>query len=145
MTSLPVTWFHVASFPVRAASGDVTSSNACVMARSSLLPPKYALSYPDTLLWYLKLGDHIHIPWKITEGRQISLPLEVYDKGIARAFNWLKCLGGIMHPKPTAGCQISTVIFRFGGEPYTYPMKNYRRKATFFGTWGLSQMYCPGL
>jgi hypothetical protein len=24
------------------------------------------------------------------------LPLGVYIKGIARAFNWLKCLGGIM-------------------------------------------------
>ena len=111
ITSLPVTWLHVTSFPVRAASGDVTSSNACVMARSPLLSPKYALSYPDTLLWYLKLGDHIHIPWKITEGRQISLPLEVYDKGIARAFNWLKCLGGKMHLKPTAGYQISILIF----------------------------------
>jgi hypothetical protein len=30
--------------PVRAASGDVTSSNACVMARSPLLPPNYALT-----------------------------------------------------------------------------------------------------
>jgi hypothetical protein len=36
--------------PVRAASGDVTSSNACVMARSPLLPPNYAWSYPDILL-----------------------------------------------------------------------------------------------
>ena len=36
--------------PVRAASGDVTSSNACVMARSPLLPLNYALSYPDILL-----------------------------------------------------------------------------------------------
>jgi hypothetical protein len=43
MTSLPVTWFHVASFPVRAASGDVTSSNACRMASSPLLPPNYSI------------------------------------------------------------------------------------------------------
>jgi len=35
------------------------------------------------------------------------------SKVIARAFNWLRCLGGIMHLKPTAGCQISTLIFGF--------------------------------
>jgi hypothetical protein len=62
MTSLPVIWLHVTSFPVRAASGDVTSSNACAMARSPLLPPKYSLSCPDTLLWYLDWGDPIDNP-----------------------------------------------------------------------------------
>jgi hypothetical protein len=56
MMSLPVTWLHVTSFPVRASSLDITSSNACVMAGSPLLPPKYALSYPDILHWYLDLG-----------------------------------------------------------------------------------------
>ena len=31
-----------------------------------------------------------------------------------------------MHLKPTAGCQISTLIFGFGGGgPYAYSMKNY--------------------
>ena len=35
----------------------------------------------------------------------------VYVKGIGRAFNWLKCLGGFLHLKPTVGCQISTLIF----------------------------------
>jgi hypothetical protein len=34
-------------------------------------------------------------------------------KGITRAFNRLKCLGGFLHLKPTAGCQISTLIFDF--------------------------------
>jgi hypothetical protein len=34
--------------------------------------------------------------------------------------------------KSTAGGQISTLIFGFGGEPYAYPMKNYRRTAKFF-------------
>jgi hypothetical protein len=29
----------------------------------------------------------------------------------SRVFNWRNCLGGIMHLKPTAGCQISTLIF----------------------------------
>jgi hypothetical protein len=28
-----------------------------------------------------------------------------------RVFNWLKCLGGIMHLTPTAECQISILIF----------------------------------
>ena len=56
MTSLPVTWLHVTSFPVRAASDDVTSSNAYAMVRSPLLPPKYSLTCHDTLLWYLDLG-----------------------------------------------------------------------------------------
>ena len=53
-----VTSGHMTScdlIPVRAASGDVTSSNACVMARSPLLPLNYALCYPDILLWYLDL------------------------------------------------------------------------------------------
>ena len=48
----------------------------------------------------------MHIPWKITEERQSALPLGVYVEDIARAFNSLKCLGGIMHLKPTAGCEI---------------------------------------
>jgi hypothetical protein len=34
------------------------------------------------------------------------LPIFGYFKGIVRVFNWLKCLGGIMHLKSTAGCQI---------------------------------------
>jgi hypothetical protein len=45
----------------------------------------------------------MNIPWKIYQGRQSSCPLGVEIKGIARVFNWLKCLGGIMHLKPTAG------------------------------------------
>ena len=57
----------------------------------------------------------MHIPCKITKRQQSSLPLGVEIKGIDRVFNWLKCLGGIMHLKPTAGCQISTLIFGFRG------------------------------
>ena len=48
-----VTSGHVTScyfITVRTASGDVTSSNTCVMARSPLFPLNYALSYPDILL-----------------------------------------------------------------------------------------------
>jgi hypothetical protein len=79
MTSLPVTWLHVTSFPVRTASGDVTSSNACVMVRSPLLPPKYALTCPDILLRYFDLGGGrpINDPWTIYQGRQSSCPLGV--------------------------------------------------------------------
>ena len=91
MTSLPVTWLHVTSFPVRAASGYVTSSNSYAMARSTLLPR--------------------NMPWAVS--------IYYFDIGIwgtlwiTRVFNWLKCLGGRMHLKPTVGCQISTLIFYF--------------------------------
>jgi hypothetical protein len=37
----------------------------------------------DIWIW----GEPIHIPLKITEGHQSSLPLGVYFEGIARAFN----------------------------------------------------------
>ena len=78
ITSLPITWLHVTSFPVRAASSDVTSSSACVMDRSPLLLPKYSLSCPDILLWYFDLGVHpINNQWKIYQGRQSSCPLGI--------------------------------------------------------------------
>ena len=99
----------------------------------------------STLIFWFGRGDPIHIPWTNTEGWQNSLPLEVYVKGIFRALNWLKCLGGIMHLKPTAGCQISTLIYLDLGWPYAYPMPYYRRTAKFFATWRLGQRYYPGL
>ena len=77
MTSFPVTWHHVTSFPVRAASGYVTSSNACAMARSPLLPPKDALSCPDIQLRYWIWGDPINNPWKNIAERHSSFPLRV--------------------------------------------------------------------
>ena len=59
-------------------------------------------------------------------------------KGIARIFNWLKCLGGIMHLTPTAECQISTLIFEKkmwrGVGLYKYPMTNISRTAKFLPT-----------
>jgi hypothetical protein len=70
--------------------------------------------------------------------------LDIYrdpPQGIVRLFNWLKCLGGIMHLKPTAGCQISTLIFEkilWRGNLYKYPMKNISRTAKFLPTLGLS-------
>jgi hypothetical protein len=54
----------VMPFPVRTPSGDVTFSNASVMAGSPLLPPKYALSCPKILLWYLDLGVPYAYPMK---------------------------------------------------------------------------------
>ena len=85
-------------------------------------------------------GNPMHIPWKITEGRQSSLPLGVYVEGIARAFNWLKCLGGIIHLKPTAGCQISTLNWGKGIFPVCpdvdsmWWMWNYRN-ISIIGRW----------
>ena len=57
------------------------------------------------------------------------LPLFGQVKGIARVFNWLKCIGGIMHLKPTAGCQISTLIFEKKNEEGVFiniPWKIYQ-------------------
>jgi hypothetical protein len=45
-----------------------------------------------------------------------------------------------MHLKPTAGCQISTLIFEkkiVEGGLYKYPMENISRTAKFFPTWDL--------
>jgi len=45
-----------------------------------------------------------------------------------------------MHLKPTAGCQISTLMFEkiiVEGDLYKYPMKNISRKAKFLPTWDL--------
>jgi hypothetical protein len=97
------------------------------------MPWAIPIYYFDIWIW----GDPIHIPWNINEGRQSSLPLEVYVKGIARNFNWHKCLGRIMHLKPTAGYQIS--IFDIWkqiveGGLYKYPMKNISRTAKFLPT-----------
>jgi len=51
-----------------------------------------------------------------------------------------------MHLKPTAGVSnINFDIWIWTGEPYSYPMNNYRRTAKFFATWCLCQRYCPGL
>ena len=53
-----------------------------------------------------------------------------------------------MYLNPTAGCQISTLIFEnkiVEGGLYKYPMENISRTAKFFSTWNLDQRYCPGL
>ena len=53
-----------------------------------------------------------------------------------------------MHLKPTAGCQMSTLIFEsffVEGGLYKYPMKDILRTEKFLPNWGLSQNYCPGL
>jgi hypothetical protein len=57
-------------------------------------------------------------------------------------------LGGFLHHKPTAGCQISTLIFEknnYGGGVFKYSMKNKLRTAKFSPTWGSNQRYFPGL
>ena len=67
------------------------------------------------------------------------LPAFGYVKGIARVFNWLKCLGGIMHLKPTAGYQMSTLIFEkkiVEGGLYKYPIQNISRTAKFLPIFG---------
>ena len=87
--------------------------------------------YSSSFSPYWKMG------WEYGSWLLSSFPLGAYNKGIERAFYLLKCLGGILHLKPTAGCQISTLIFGYRGGGYKYPMKNCRRTAKFFPTWGL--------
>jgi hypothetical protein len=70
----------------------------------------------STLIFEKKIverGVSINITWKIYQGPSSSCPLGVWFKGIALVFNWLKCLGRIMHLKPTSECQISTLIYGF--------------------------------
>jgi hypothetical protein len=52
-----------------------------------------------------------------------------------------------VHLKPTAGCQISTLIFdvSFGGGLYEYSMRNILRTTKTFPTWGVDQRYCVDL
>jgi hypothetical protein len=60
----------------------------------------------------------------------------------------MKCLGGSLHLKPTAGCKISALIFDlflWEGGVYYYLMKNILRTVKFLTTWELSERYCPGL
>jgi hypothetical protein len=93
-------------------------------------------------------GVSINIPWNINLGRQSFYPLGVSINGIGGTFDWQKYLGGFLHVKPTAGCQISTLIFDFfcfGGGLYKYSMKNILRTANFLPSWCLDQRYCPGL
>ena len=52
-----------------------------------------------------------------------------------------KFLGGIMHLKPAAGCQISILIFEkklWRGGLYKYPITNISRTAKFLPTLGLN-------
>jgi hypothetical protein len=54
------------------------------------------------------------------------------SQDIARAFNLLKFLGGSLHLKPTAGCQIATLIFRFKGDPVNILRKIAEGRQSFF-------------
>jgi hypothetical protein len=50
--------------------------------------------------------------------------------------------------RSSTNLMISTLIFDFfllRGDLYKYPMKNILKTAKFLTTWGLSQMYFPGL
>jgi hypothetical protein len=50
-----------------------------------------------------------------------------------------------MHLKPTAGCQILTLIFGFGGgEPYAYSMKNCQKDSKFLCHLGPKSKVLPG-
>ena len=63
-----------------------------------------------------------------------------YVKGIARAFNLPKCLGGFMNLKPTLGYQMSTSIL--GGGSINIPCKIPDGK--FLAHMGFKSMVLPG-
>ena len=61
----------------------------------------------STLIFEKKIveGGLYKYPIKNISRTAKFLPIFGYVKGIARNFNWLKCLDGIMHLTPTAGFQ----------------------------------------
>ena len=141
MTSLTVTWLHVTSFLVRAASGYVTSSNACTMARSPLLPPKYALSCPDILLWYLDLGGTLWVNHKkVSKDGKVFSHLGFKSKVLPRPLTDLSTWVDFCTSSPQQGVKYQLWYLDLEG-PYAYLMNNSRRTAKFFATWGLSQRY----
>jgi hypothetical protein len=75
----------------------------------------------------------------------VTLPSEKYIQVVQLVVSTNAVVN--LHLKPTVGRQISTLIFDFfyGGGLYKYSMKNILRTAKFLTTWGLDQMYCPGL
>jgi hypothetical protein len=54
---------------------------------------------------------------------------------------------GFLHLKPTAGCQISTLIFekQIVERDIKISHEKYIKDAKFLSTWGLSQRYYSGL
>ena len=62
-------------------------------------------------------------------------------KGIVRACNSFKCMGGILHFQPTAVCHIPTSILELGSIFISCKFKT----AEFLSTKGLSERYWPGL
>ena len=79
-------------------------------------------------------GGLYKYPIKIYEERQSSFPTFICIKGIARVFNWLMCLGGIMKLK--AHSRVSNINFDIWkkiveGGLYEYPIKNISRTAKF--------------
>jgi hypothetical protein len=79
-------------------------------------------------------------------GLEVQKPTQALQsvKGPGNTFD----LGGFLHLKPTAGCQISTLIFDkkiMGGCLYKYSMKNILKTAKFLSTWGFNQRYFLGL
>jgi hypothetical protein len=102
----------------------------------------------STLIFGFRWGDPMNIPLKIAEGRQSYFPLRAWIKGIARAFHWLKCLGGFLHLKFTAGCQISTLIFEFcfveGGGVSIKSHEKYIKDGNVLDHLGFKSKVLPG-
>ena len=98
----------------------------------------------DTLL----KGEGLYKYHMRNSERQSSSPLGVLIKCIAEGFNWFKFMGGFLHLKPTAGCQITTLIIEkknCGKEGGLYLSHENFTTAELLPSWGLNQSYCPVL
>ena len=106
--------------------GSLTDLGTCVRfcTSSPQQGVKYQLRYLDS--FFFGWGECMYIPWRISNGKVLA-HLGFKSKVLHWTFNWLKCLVGILHLKPTAGCYISTLIFRFvfvlGGYSIYIPWK----------------------
>ena len=100
----------------------------------STASPQHGVKYQ---LWYLDfpMGGAINLPLKITKRQQNSFSIEFYLKDIARTVNWVKCQGRILHLKPTAGCQISTLIFGLFWGAVNIPWKIAKGRQHSFSFW----------
>ena len=103
-------WRHLRPGPLPVTSFPVTHTQW----PASLCSPEIFLELSRYTTLIFGFWGNLQITYeKNIEGRHSSFPLGVSVKGIAKVFNWLKCLGGFLHLKPTVGCQISTLIFDF--------------------------------
>jgi hypothetical protein len=129
------------SFPLKSKLllGPLTDLSAWVWLCTS--SPQQGVKYH---LWYLELGRPYTYALKKCRRTESSFPLGVEIKSIARVFKWFMCLGGIMHLKPTVGCQISTLIFEFKGGDHIHIPWQFAEARKVLSHLGFRSKVLPG-